>query len=1229
MSEPTLTAAQQRAAVDRIGDNLALRSGAGCGKTFVLARRLVELLFAARGAPDALSRLVALTFTDKAALEMTQRVRTFLAGRAKAAKGDSRRMALEWLEGLSEARISTIHAFCASLLRSGAVEAGIDPAFAVGSDDLLTTQMTAEAAEQAVLEAVEQGDPDAAAMILRGSLDGIVALVGTLVSRRTAIEPTQYGDPQATLRRWQEQAADQRRRAFEALRNDGRIARQIDRLQGDPSRVGKGDKLAEFIGDKLARVRTVLANPDVATPADFSEIASKPGGKGSPKAWGGDERVQSARLQVKELADAVCEYAIYTEHAGALDEQAAGALATLTRLALRAEDLYAAAKRARGLLDFEDLLVHAERLLRTSPDLCRSLSEGIGQMLIDECQDTDAFQVRLLERLVRGGVEGGSLPEGRIFLVGDAKQSIYRFRGAQVEVFEDWCRRLGPRHQENLDESFRTHPAAAAFVNHLFAPMMGPDYASIQAHRAESPPAECVEVLLAGGVDGRPIASASQATAGQAAVVADRIERMLAGGERRVWDAEAKTWRAAKAGDIAILFARMTASLEYERALADRDVPHYVIAGSGFFQQQEVFDVLNALRAIDNPFDDVALVGVLRSSLFGLDDNALLRIALDSRPPYWGALAAGNRPAGLSESMRESLARAVAMLARLHRDKDALPIDRLVGEVLSASAYEATLLAQPQGRRMLGNVRMLLDRARSAAQDGMALADFVEGMDELILNESRYEQAAVTAEAEDVVRLMTIHKAKGLEFPVVFLPDLNAERHGDKSALLCRSDWGLVYKLKADQDDGALDNELAEDHGRAGQELPLSFRLAKRMEDAEQDREDVRKLYVAVTRAQDHLVLVGADWRNKEGLLEAKGSFLRRIDEVLDIRGALKAGRSTIAYADGRFQAALGAVTPAGGEGRGGGRSTGQRMLVSAATAGELAAHIIASAPTKAPPLPLVGPLPPACARAEVAVTALADFATCPMLYRWQHELRVPRELLPSPSQAHVPAEHRDRALSLDPLTLGTLLHRCMELLDFAHPQPARALVTAAAYQLHLEEAGDLDLEPIAGELAAMLDRLIAQPLWRTLTAAKALLRELDFRLSIPPVTLSGQIDLLVQDAAGAWRIVDYKSDHVDAAAVPEHARRYELQLLAYAIAARRHTGCLPGEAVLYFLRPGLAHRMPLDDPALAGAEQRLAQTAQRLIAARRSGQFERPKGSPCAICPYRPLCTRCGPAGS
>ncbi len=202
--------------------------------------------------------------------------------------------------------------------------------------------------------------------------------------------------------------------------------------------------------------------------------------------------------------------------------------------------------------------------------------------------------------------------------------------------------------------------------------------------------------------------------------------------------------------------------------------------------------------------------------------------------------------------------------------------------MLDATGYEAALGANRWGKRMLGNVRLLQEQARTATAGTLSLAQFVAQMDELVINESRYEQAAVAGEREDVVRLMTIHKAKGLEFPVVFVPDLNAGRRSARGNLLNRADWGLTLKLKpADEDGGDSNGEAGGDEESC--DLPASYLAAKTAEDVDQAREDIRKYYVAATRHEDHLVLVGAAWRTRDTQFQSKGGFLRALAGVLDL----------------------------------------------------------------------------------------------------------------------------------------------------------------------------------------------------------------------------------------------------------------------------------------------------------------------------------------------------------
>ena len=1214
MSPLQLTDAQRAAAVEAVRQNTVLTSGAGCGKTAVLARRFAELLRDRAGRDDGLNCLVAVTFTDKAAVQMRQRLASLLDDLAREATGDEAEQLRAWIDELPEARISTIHSFCTGLLRSHAITAGVDPAFAVLADPLVAGQMVDEAVYRAVVSAVEGGDQRLADLLSRTSFESVLDTVGQLVNRRIDFDAADYADADMILTRWEKQLTTDRQAAWERLRGDAALSTALDALADIPCS-DPADKLAEMRDGQLELARQVLTDLDAWTAETLDQLAKKPGGKGKKDSWGGAEIVKDVRSRLRALAETFEPLAVYTHDLTELDAAAAAHLATLIALAEDAETLYAQAKRARGALDFVDLLAQTDRLLAERPELRKQLAAGLDQLLVDECQDTDRLQMELLWSLV-AGEESPTPAPGRLFIVGDAKQSIYRFRGADAGVFQDVAGRLGDDSHLSLDRSFRTHRAGVAFVNHLFDPLLA-DYEPIEAHRDDVPPAAPVELLLAGLADGGTEMKAPEATAIQAAVTAGRIRELIDSGEPVVWDRQASAYRPARFNDVAILFVRMTTSADYERELAALDIPYYVVAGAGFFHQQEVFDVLNALRVIDDPFNDVALLGVLRSSLVGLDDNALVHLAQTHTRPYLPGLPSDELAERLGPAAAATLTQTVQALGDLHACKDAIALDELVARVVEAFSYEPTLLSQAQGKRKVGNVRLLASHARSAGAEGMSLADFITQMDKLTLTDARYEQAATAGEADNVVRLMTIHKAKGLEFPVVIVPDLNAGSRGPTGRLLWRPDWGWTFKASADPEEQAAYGEPDE---------PQSVTLARAREKLDDRAETLRKYYVALTRHEDRLILVGADWRTKEGFPTASSSFLRTLDDQLGLFGAVDAGDDTLAYAwDGQTYAARIERRVGLSNTRRQRRSLGQGLLNDSSDGADFARRVLALGDETAD-LPLVGPLPASAGRAELAVTALCDFLNCPMLYRWRYELRVPSSILPGTDT------RSSSGTSVDAATAGTFFHRCMELLDFddlglsrgqqvAHPTAERLAGQAAAeMDLTAEQATIL-----TAELTEMLDTFKSHDLYQAIATSQQTSRELDFVISAGPATLRGQIDLLVQGDDGAWRIVDYKSDRIGDTPstddVATHSTHHELQMRIYATAAARHLGAPPTEATLYYLRPGVTHTLPLDAATIASIETELGQLAEHLIVTQRSGAFSADRKDACDYCPYRALC--------
>jgi len=348
------------------------------------------------------------------------------------------------------------------------------------------------------------------------------------------------------------------------------------------------------------------------------------------------------------------------------------------------------------------------------------------------------------------------------------------------------------------------------------------------------------------------------------------------------------------------------------------------------------------------------------------------------------------------------------------------------------------------------------------------------------------------------------------------------------------------------------------------------------------------------------------------------------MDDVLGFSDVACPEGGTLSYGpDGRYKAIVRTVEPDAPAPHKRAGSPGDKLVSAAETAADLADALVKAGAKGGTP-PLVAPVPAELGTVQLAVTAMSDFESCPMLYRWRYELRVPVPERAEPEQAR-----QAEPAAMDPLTLGTLYHKCMELLDFNSPQDADELLRLAAGEVGLAESPNL--EPLAGELREMLAQFAASPLAGQLRDAKQTFRELDFVLDLPPAVLNGQIDLLFQDARGQWHIVDYKSDRVGDEGLAAHAERYELQMGVYAAAVSARFDEPPATASLHFLRSGAVHEFAFDRPTIDAVRSRVANLGGKLIAAGRTGNFPPCQLPTCRHCAYQPLCNgpRLGGPGS
>lgn len=830
---PALTDQQARA-VETRGLSVVLSSGAGCGKTKVLTERYLSHL---RDGGADVGSLVAVTFTDRAARQMRDRIRKAVRGELHAAGDDA--AAGRWAEqlrGLETAQISTIHSFCGSLLRQHAVAAELDPRFEV-LDQPLAANVRSTVIRDALLGMLT------AKTEAGRDLQELVVLYGWARAREAAERLATSADPRAwaeTLDRdleqiaadWQDYARTEFLPAYVNYLTaaNAKVAGCLTLLRSTPC---FGPKMKARVDRLLTETPRLSGARNLAATVEELKEAAKVMGTEGAKAWADQETYERVKAALdgfrKELGESL---AVFLNEPADLAESARMAQRFL-RVAAECDRAYRVVKNRNATLDFQDLLVRARDLLRDRADVREQLRRRFKFILIDELQDTDPVQMDLVELLCGGGMAGGKL-----FAVGDAKQSIYRFRGAEVTLFEGLRDRMSPDGRQDLSVNFRSQPQLIRFVNALLRELMS-NYEPLQPHRDQVTAGPCVEFLW---TKCGPKERVAESRRREAERIARRVAGMIAGRERLVVDETTKSLRQVQAGDVVLLFRSMTAVAAYETALRAAGLDYYLVGGRAFFAQQEIYDVLNLLRALENPQDQVSLVGTLRSPLGCLSDETIYRLAGHS-DGVWAGLHDEETLALLPQDQRAAAVRVRGFLDRWRAVKDRLPIAGLLNRVLADCGFDAAQMFETLGDRKLANLWKLIDLARAFDRSGMlGLADFIRQLGESVASQPREEQAATAPEDADVIRLMSIHQAKGLEFPVVVLADLAAKPGGSHQPIaLWDRQLGAVARPPADEDPPPFSD------------FPAKLWAAR--EEIAEWHEDLRTLYVACTRAKDYLIL--------------------------------------------------------------------------------------------------------------------------------------------------------------------------------------------------------------------------------------------------------------------------------------------------------------------------------------------------------------------------------------
>jgi ATP-dependent helicase/nuclease subunit A len=1253
---------EQAAAAYEIDKHVSVTAGPGSGKTTVLVERYIHIL---RERSLSIDQIVAITFTNRAANEMHERLRTELNQMLRIANEEERRRWLNYKRILDGAVITTIHGFCARLLREFPIEARVDPQFLL-LDEHRAAMMLELIVEEVLSDFISNGHVEISRLTLGVGRSRLAAALAQLyreargqglsledLALATARVHATEEDHARALEELEQTIAEflgVRRTTKAAMNNQAEVLKAWTEAQRLLKQIPGHENLADYC--------RLVENFRAHRPQARAPVAEHVKALDS-LIWG------------KELQGRVPQVC--------LDLFARQYALEMVNLLLRVDQRLNEEKQKIAALDFDDLELRTLSLL-DRPEVIARTSERYRFFLVDEFQDTNAVQRVLLERL--------ALAKGRrpanLFIVGDRKQSIYGFRGADVDVFREMTATLlaAGGEEKPLQLNFRSQPPLIAFFNHLFArlfqvPLDVPasEYKNMDQlgqlgfvkHEKSEPRRELrdegalVEFLLTTkpSLEDDPRAQQDSRVL-DAQQLARRILALTQGPN------------AVKYGDIALLFRAMTQVQIYESVFRRANIPYQTVLGRGFYEREEITDLIQLLRFLDNKTDEIALAAVLRSPLCGLSDNALLALRcapllseVDTADPMrsltatrrlYVALRHHTEIAFISDDEHELLDRAAKLIGELVDRRHHYPIQDLLRYAVHESEYMTVVAANFDGAQRLANVERLFTLAARFESSGTHLIrDFVRYVEEFEAIGSRESEGQID-QASDAVRLMTIHQAKGLEFPVVIIPDLQ------RLSRVATDNWFLL-----DRHNGLT---LKVPDGRGNLVAGCTFTNFEQRHAWREQFESMRLLYVAASRAEDRLILSGVT-EEIASLGTKNESWLKWIWQALELGDRSSSG---VVQLDDDVELQL--------------------TLNLADEPTELEAPVevsqtnLHSADSLNEAFPLIRPFGPLSGIAihRFSVTQLINYQRCPRQYYFDRVLQ-----LPSADQMAIwnNAEAPEPPANLTATLKGSVIHRFCE--RYTPDQSAEECLRESFEDvLRLRQAQlsdrfiEIDHKAAMKALAPLAQNYLASDVFRRVEAAPKILEpnsprpagqdglwsEVGFRLRRPLGVLFGIIDklLITRSAAGdvEIEIIDFKTNRIayeksdvphepqpprirtpkdgqfafdfEAAPPPKPINRhpsledalkiaaedYQLQMQSYALAVRELLPSLAGAKIrvtLHFLDPNVEVHLADELLEPARCEQAVDEGMQRSIFSADPRLFPVKTAPHCRMCNFLSVC--------
>ena len=1162
--------------------HISVTAGAGSGKTAVLVHRYVKILLETDLHP---SQVVAITFTRKAAAELKQRIATELEARLQQEPGNTKLESIK--TGMLSAQISTIHSFCARILREYPVEARVDAGFRElqGILQRLTLRDTIESTLREIGDRPEEDK-------IRVKLVDLLRIFGKsrleahlseLVNQRGAVERLKrnlyYRTDSEVLDVWHEYVQSQLTQSLvnQFPREDWLrcLNRVLEVATGRNASI-----VLELVGSISPELAILNIIPIFVELAPL--ILTKDGKISKRDFLGLGVEIDT----IKEDIDFLVRAAKYLLSFPSITDDD-HLLIHVTRSLLAVYDevrhTYEHYKLQTGQLDFDDLQIKVRDLLKQE-----SIHEQIAQrypyIMVDEYQDTDQLQYEILDLLavINENTRKQKPSDSKLdnlFIVGDEKQSIYGFRGADVRVFDrtrkdiiDYQSALTQDfawQEETLEandsekcgelqlpENFRLLRNLVGFVNLVFEPLMKGrnefevKYEPLIQGRATDHPGD-IELLI----------GSTEQAADEYKLVVSRIRHLVETGET-IWtdEGDGEKPRLIRYGDIAILIRTRTRLPEIESALFNAEIPYKITGGLGFYQRQEIYDIGNYLQFLANPANDVALAGILRAPFFGVSDVELYEVTQpSSTTPFWQKVQ--DYVDWTDQPSASPIDSAVGILRSHLEICHRTPPSELIRKIVNDTGMVGVLAVGQNGEQRWANYEKLLGIAREFERLGFTdLFDFLEQLN-LLIEEEEGEGQATTQLTAEAVEIMTIHAAKGLEFPVVILPNLDRGFRSDQEPFI-DDRLGIGFRP-------------ADPEKNYKQSDPGATQLMRERAKNKTEAEEQRLFYVATTRARDRLILSGT--ADKRGNATCWLNWLLDALEISDIpsEGELLIQTSS-------EEEATSIDLPI-------------RIIKSLDEPDSVEEKALTPSPSTEFPAFHIEPLIASAVGKTFRVVDLIAYARCPTRFYLQHQIQMPI------SDPHSEETARETAVH-------AVLARLQTREDCA--RDLSPLIRAVSI--------DVSTETVREDVEHFLNSTIGTI---ALNADEGYC-ERHIHAQIGSHIVNGIADRFFRDSKGLWQIINYETDRINQAGLGDPADYYKPQAELYALLIHR---LYPEQQVIpvtiYFTNLATAYLVEVTREELQDIKEAWIERIEEIQVALNSdaigvGRFEKNREH-CPLCPY------------